>query len=267
MKYLLSISLLFISPALLAETIQGKVHAVQDGMIKFENGRIAFLDKINPELTRSEFIEAELDEKSSLMSFKRLPPAHQKYLKNFNPDTVPQFGPTLISGMEEAWNIFNRSNHNYKRVSECSDRAHVWAHDEFKHSGTKSMKAFVFFTNSYINSVRFKWWFHVAPMYKVKIGNSIQDMVMDYRYSDRPQTVQEWTDLFVYTKKPCKVTERLSDYDQSPQTEDCYLIFESMHYKFPSDISDQERLGKYKSQTDESEIAESLRNGFNSYEN
>jgi hypothetical protein len=247
-----------------AETIKSGVHSVEDGMIKFQNGRVAFLTNsmVQKSIKSSEQLIAEVDDESNLLGFRKIGQAETASIKNLVAEEPPVFEPTIVEGPEEANHIFNRSNPFYKRISECSDRAHVWAHDEFKKTGTKSMKAFVFFTASYINSVRFKWWFHVAPMYRVKVGDEVKELVMDFRYTDRPMTVKEWTDQFVYTKRPCKVTTKFSEYDVNPQTENCYLIFESMHYKIPGEIHEQELSGRYKSDTAESEVKASRRLAF-----
>lgn len=263
MKHLLVLGMILSTPTLLAETIKSKVHSIENNIIRFENGRVAFLDKQSAEINASEFIEAEVDNRSTLISFKRLmPPNIGDY--NFQPEESipPVFEPTVVPDIVEALKIFNRSNPNYKRISECSDRAHVWAHEEFKRSGTKSMKAFVFFSTAYINSVRFKWWFHVAPMYRVNNKGTLQDLVMDFRYMDRPVSVREWTDQYVYTKAPCKTTKKFSDYELTPQTESCFVIFESMHYRIPAEIHDQELRGKYKTTTTETELKEAYRYAF-----
>lgn len=263
MKQLLVLGMILSTPTLLAETIKSKVHSIEKNIIRFENGRVAFIDKQSAEINASEFVEAQVDERSTLISFKRLtPPDFGESL--FLPEEVtpPVFEPTVVPNMEEALIIFNRSNPNYKRISECSDRAHVWAHDEFKKSGTKSLKAFVFFSTNYINSVRFKWWFHVAPMYKVNNKGTIQDLVMDYRYMDRPVTLREWTDQYVYTKAPCKLTKKFSDYEVTPQTESCMVIVESMHYRIPAEIHDQELRGRFKTTTTETELKEAYRYAF-----
>lgn len=265
MKKYLILGLALTTSMLHAETITSRIHSVEDGLIRFENGRVAFLDSKEVDLAADEFVEVEVNDKSSLLSVKRMTPPMEPTLKSLNlqPEetTPPVFEPTIVPSMEEAWNIFNRSNPNWKRISECTDRAHVWAHDEFKFSGTKSKKVFVFFTASYINSVRFKWWFHVAPLYSVNAGG-VKELVMDYRYTDRPMTVKEWTDQFVYTKRECKVTTKFSEYDVNPQTENCYLIYESMHYKLPGDIYEQETAGRYKSVTTESELKAAFNYGF-----
>jgi hypothetical protein len=233
MKKLIILALTMASTMLGAETIQSKIHAIENGIVKFENGRVAFLDKENFDISAQDYVRVELNEKSSLLAVQKLPaPMNIKNMSLMLEDeTTPPvaFEPTVVPSMEEARNIFNRSNPNYKRISECTDRAHVWAHDELKKSGTRSKKVFVLFTASYINSVRFKWWFHVAPLYTVNNGGQITELVMDFRYTDRPMTVKEWTDEFVYTKRECKVTTKFSEYDVNPQTENCYLMFESMH--------------------------------------
>lgn len=267
MKKLLLIGLaLGTTPFIQAETFKSRIHAIEGNIVKFENGRVAFLNASPVKLAKNTFIRAELDdEDSSLVSYEVL---HEPQLKNFSavydnlPGIRPAFEATIVPNMEEAIAIFNRSNSNYKRVSECTDRAHVWAFEEFKRSGIKSKKVFVFFTASYIDSIRFKWWFHVAPMYSVQTPEGIKDMVMDFRYTDRPMTVKEWTDEYVYTKRPCKPTLRFSEYDVNPQTENCYLMIDSMHYKVPGDLALQEQ-GRYKSTTPESEVRAALRYGFN----
>lgn len=266
MKKSLFLVALFTTSMLQAEIIRSHIHAIDGDIIKFSNGRVAFLDFKRSHLSASDYVEAHVDEKSSLISIRPLtPPVKNSFkLMSLTPEerSAPLFEPSIVPSMEEAWNIFKRSNPNYKRISECTDRAHVWAHDEFKFSGTKSRKAFVFFTASYINSVRFKWWFHVAPLYKVNDRGVVKELVMDYRYTDRPMTIQEWTDQFVFTKRPCKVTTKFSEYDVNPQTESCYFINESMHYKIPGEIYEQETSNRYKTITTESELRAAFNYGF-----
>ena len=266
MKKLLFFGLILTSSLAQAETFKSRIHSIEDGIIKFDNGRVAFQDLKSFDLSPHDHIKAEINEHSTLLSFEKIPTFETSGLKQLSlqPEEVtpPHFEPTVVQGMEEAWNIFNRSNSYYKRVSECTDRAHVWAFDEFKKTGTKSKKVFLFLTASYINSVRFKWWFHVAPLYTVNDNGTIKELVMDFRYSPGPQTVKEWTDQFVYTKRPCKVTTKFSEYDVNPQTENCYLIYESMHYKIPGEIHEQELSGRYKTASSESEIKAAFRYGF-----
>lgn len=264
MKTFILTALLLSTSIIHAETIKDRIHSIEDGLVKFENGRVAFLNSSNTQLNADDFIEAKLSNDGDLLSFKKL--EQPVKLKNseafFFPDEPPVFEPTVVASLDEAMSIFNRSNSYYKRISECTDRAHVWAHDEFKKTGTKSKKVFIFFTKSYIDSVRFKWWFHVAPMYSVQTPAGVQELVMDYRFTDRPMTVKEWTEQFVYTKRDCKVTTKFSEYDVNPQTENCYLIFESMHYKTPGEIHAQETSNRFKTTTSESELKAAFNYAF-----
>lgn len=273
MNKLLVLTILLSGPAF-SETLKGRIHSIENNILKFENGRVAFLDHQEKlDLSEDDFVEVEIDDRSSLKSIKSVIPDSLK-LSSLETDTdngpgplfanAPgPFEPTVVQGgMQEAWNIYNRSNPYFKRISECTDRAHVWAHDEFKRNGIKSRKVFALFTASYINSVRFKWWFHVAPLYSVNVNGQVVDLVMDYRYSDGPKTIKEWTDQFVYTKRSCKPTEKFSEFDVNPQTENCYLMIQTMHYRLPGEIFDQERKNLWKVGTSEFEINNARRWAF-----
>lgn len=254
MKSVLFFSMFLISFSSISETIRSRIHSIEQNHIKFSNGRIGYFKKKITIPRLSDYVESELDNSSNLISIKILSPKHFSNESKMMDEGPLPFEPSIVSSFIDAEKIFHRMNPHYKRQSECTDRAHVWAHEEYNFSGIKSLKAFVFFTASYIESVRFKWWFHVAPMYRVNMNGKLIDMVMDYRYSDRPLTVKEWTDLFVFTKRACKVTKKFSEYNVNPQTENCYLIFESMHYKIPSEIFDQERFLRFKNETSRYEI-------------
>ncbi len=249
-----------------AEVIQGRIQAIHGNLVKMENGRVAFLDQ-SPETTlaKDDVVRITIDDRSSVISARKLltPPGPLPALNALQPeDPTAPFVPTTIESPGTAQAIFDRSNARYKRTSECSDRAHVWAHDEFRATGTKSLKVFVFFTAGYINSVRFKWWFHVAPLYKVRDRQEIRELVMDYRYTDRPMSVKDWTDGFVFSRRACKVTSKFSDYDVNPQTEDCYLIFENMHYRLPAELQERELTGLQKLSTSDLEVRQSRRLAF-----
>ncbi len=265
--------LLFLGPILAiaaqAEVIEGRIHAIQGSIVKLENGRVAFLDQIQQfHFKKSDAVRIKIDDRSSVITvhqlkgFKSSVDLMEMPTALYLQESDPPFEPTVIDGLNQARLIFDRSNPFYKRVSECTDRAHVWAHDEYRTSGSKSLKAFVFFTASYINSVRFKWWFHVAPLYKVKVQDEVRDLVMDLRYTHRPMGLRDWTDEFVFTKRPCKVTTKFSEYDVNPQTEDCYLMIESMHYRIPDELHQRELTGRLRIQSSESELRMSRRFAF-----
>lgn len=271
MTKLIVISLLIFSFTSYAEILRNSIHSVErigeHYLVKFQNGRIAFLPleekALYPNL-KGVHVEARLDKNFNLLSMNSLP---QKTSLSVIEESVENNGPadffpTIVSNLNEATNIFNRLNPNYKRASECSDRAHVWASEELKRSGLKSMKVFVLFTASYINRVRFKWWFHVAPMISVYENGKIQKRVLDFMFNHGPVTVREWTNQFVYSGRPCLMTKRFSEYDVNPQTEDCYLMEESMYYWTPLDLQKQELERRYKTEFPQGELQSAYRRAF-----
>src|SRR5690606_17968610 len=99
-------------------------------------------------------------------------------------------------------------------------------------------KAFLMLTDTYIRRTRYKWWFHVAPMYTTSSGKKI---VMDFQFLDRPVTFNEWKDSLVFSKRECVKDFRFLDYDAgADQTQDCYVKFEPMYYYIPGDIGARE---------------------------
>jgi hypothetical protein len=253
-----------------AESFKGIIHSVEDDstsenrIIKLTNGRVLFSHKshhfiLNP----GEGFKFKTDDEGNMISVLRLeqnnPLLEDNHLKTWQ--ERPAYEPSIISE-DELNNIWKNMNPNYKPVSECTNRAHVWSYEEFNRSGLLSQKQFVFFTASYINRHKFKWWFHVAPMIKVRVNGEVQERVLDYRYAHRPQTVKEWTDLYVHSKRPCKVTTKFSEYDVNPQTEDCYQISTPMYYWQPRDIKNEETLQKYKMSFSKSDINSAYSEAF-----
>ncbi len=248
-----------------AETLTDRIHSLvesspESSIVRFEKGRVGFLSKAETESLNNKegaMVEVELDESNQIrqLVFLQAPVRSENgiTLKNTLFDNPPVFETTVVSS-SQMQDIYRRMNPNFKRLSECSDRAHVWAFEEFQKTGVKSQKAFIFFTASYIDRVRFKWWFHVAPMFDVQTGNGIQKMVTDVMYKERPVTLKEWSNMMVFSRRDCKMTTKFSEYDVNPQTEDCYMIFESMYYRLPGEIHDQEIRGVYRSEWNETEV-------------
>ncbi len=262
----------FLSLPVLGETLTDKIHSIVETsndshIVRFEKGRVGFISNDLLEEMKNNTgaeVQVELDRKSDIrqMTIIKSPAAtYDVYLKN-NLQEPPAFTPTVIS-QAKASEIFKTMNDNFRRLSECSDRAHVWAYDENKKSGINSQKAFILLTASYINRVRFKWWFHVAPMFDVETGNGIQKMVTDVMYKDRPVTIKEWTNMMVFSGRDCKMTTKFSEYDVNPQTEDCYMMFESMYYRLPGDLSAQETMSVYRTEWNDFEVSSARSRAFN----
>lgn len=268
MKKMISLCILLgagVTGHTLADTVRSSIHSVEEVsgsyLIKFENGRVAFSQLTNKALSidptlvlKNDILEAKIDEDQNLLSLKSVGIKEEgRKSLSMLPVEPPVYEPTLIANYQEATAIFNRLNPNYKRASECSNRAHIWASEEFKKNGIKSQKVFVFFTASYINRNKFKWWFHVAPALSVKEGKT-EIRVLDFMFNRRPLTVKEWTDQFVFSKRDCLPLVKFSDYDlRADQTQDCYVRVDSMYNWMPTDLLSQEQ-SRYKTQFSQSEI-------------
>jgi len=193
-------------------------------LVKFNSGEVKFIEQGQEHLLAP--FEAKL-------KFTKAAPVSENKMFSIAED----FAPTPVPE-SELQNIWNRMNPYIKRKSECSDRAHVWSFDEFQKTGTKSQKAFLMLTNAYIVRNRYKWWFHVAPLYTTTSG---QKIVMDYQFLDRPVTFTEWKNHLVFSKRDCVADFRFLDYNEAAdQTQDCYTKHEPMYYYIPGDIGNFE---------------------------
>ncbi len=251
MKLSLLIGMAF-SLSLHAEVLEGKIHSIVKGtgkdpdIIRLESGRVVFAEAKDANLLEqsgsSERFQIITDDQNLMVAVRSVGKSFE-VKETVESPLLESFEPTILGSTDEVNKIFNRLRNNYKRDSQCFNRAHVWANDELKNSGLKSMKVFVFFTASYITRNRFNWWFHIAPLVKVQDQGEVSSRVLDYRYADRPVTVKQWTDIFVFSSRPCLVTTKFSDYDVNPQTEDCYLITTNMYYWMPQDIAQRDTTG------------------------
>lgn len=256
-----------------ADTIVDKIHSVESvpgaevTLVKFSQGRVGYLtslEKSGEDLSVMEGkeVRAVLDARYNIKALEALE-VNEKSLDFDFQDTVrPTYEPTVISSPEEARALFNNLNADYKRKSECSDRAHIWSWEMFKEKGIKSEKVFAFFTATWITKNRLKWWFHVAPLVTVNTGSGTEKLVMDYMFNDRPLPIKSWTDNMVFDSRPCKMTEKFSEYDVNPQTEACYMMIDNMYYRLPADLHAQELRGQYRSNWNLSEVRTSYKWGF-----
>lgn len=223
MKSFLVMALLALTHAASADSIHSVVrgHNGEPHLVKFLSGAVEFIEPHETVKLLAYEAKVQTPTQKSMLLFQEEP---------FEPSIVPD---------DQITTIFKRMNPYMKRKSECSDRAHVWAWDEFNRSGIKSQKAFLMLTDTYIKRTRFKWWFHVAPMYTTTSG---QKIVMDFQFLDRPVTFTEWKDNLVFSKRECVTDFNFLDYNAgADQTQDCYVKFEPMYYYVPGDIGFREQ--------------------------
>ncbi len=249
----------------MADVVRSRIHSVEkiNGkyLVKFENGRVGFSSL---GVFSGTTVEAKLDHNNSVISLQSIEKPNEKIksVTAIESREAPVYEPTILPDLNAATKIFKRLNPNYKRASECTNRAHVWAHEEYKKNNLKSMKVFVFFTASYIDRVHLKWWFHVAPMVAVKEGDKIERRVMDFMFTRQPLKVKEWTDQFVFSKRSCLPTTKFSEYDVNPQTEDCYLMDGPMYNWTPTDFHNEEMQNIYKTDFSQGEIRAAYNEAF-----
>lgn len=250
-----------------ADVFQGKIHSIEEVketgeyLIKFENGRVAFTKNAGV-LNKGHAIKGQLNKKLELTSYKVLSESDEIIPNplSLEPST-DNYQPTILT-QDQLQDFWKNLKTDYTRKSECSDRAFIWAFEGWKKHGYQTEMVYAFFTASYINRNRFKWWFHVAPLLSVKVGDRIEKYVIDHQFLDRPVTIREWTDLMVFSKRECRPTDKFSEYDVNPQTEDCYLMVDSMYYRIPAYLSDKEKKNIHKTEFNAGEVRMSYGLGF-----
>jgi hypothetical protein len=238
----LTLIALFFSVNVLAFT--AKVLEVVPGerpFVKLDNGEVKFLDGQKSLLNVGDRVETNEP----------------------GPHTLDEstYDPSVLSDQNAASAIFNRMRSTRWR-SQCYNRAHVWAYEEFNRSGLRAQKTFIFFTNSYIRNYNYKWWFHVAPSTLVEESGVKKSMVLDWTFFDLPQEEKEWALYFMESKRACPTVKRYSDYKNNQESEDCYLIKTSMYFWQPLDIEAHEKSGEEKTNFIDWEINRAYRNAL-----
>ena len=115
--------------------------------------------------------------------------------------------PTPISSAE-AVDVWNSMNTNYKRNSECFNRAMSWSYDIKKKFGFEGKRIYIHFSYLYNKELSSGWGYHTAPVYNVE-G---EDIVFDRGFGawvHAPLTPEMWEDKFVQTANDKLVEKRL----------------------------------------------------------
>jgi len=178
---------------------------------------------------------------------------------------VPENYPsTIFANDQEVSTLFKGMENDFKRLrpwqlqfgSECTQRAETWTYELDKVMNIKSQKVFVFYTLAYHQFYKqkhgksFRWWFHVSPYVLVKNSlGATEERVLDKEFSDAPQTMKEWTDIFIQSKENCienvpfasfegDVTGEGASYNKNAH---CYIVRAPMYDMFPADADARER--------------------------
>ncbi|MFL5783422.1 MAG: protein-glutamine glutaminase family protein [Bacteriovoracaceae bacterium] len=163
-------------------------------------------------------------------------------LNRFQYNDLRKFTPTDLQSLENVTEIFNDLlNDGDKGRSQCFKRAHMWAFDMWSKKQITSQKIFMFYTDRYQIGNDFDWWFHVAPLV---VANGV-DYVMDGTFFDKPVTVKEWTDKFMYTDKiHCPAVTNYLDFEDHQWTKLCYTMKAPMYYFRPLDLEMRDKKGE-----------------------
>lgn len=262
-------------PAAFATSFTSTIHSIvlgkegEEHLIKFDNSRVAFVahddeDLLQAlEISRKEQVHIEVmrDRRNTILSAKSLETKKSEddfQYDSSRRDLIP-YKPTVFNYYNSALNIMSKMRTDYNKDGECYSRAHVWAYEEFKRSGLRSKKLFLFFTNRYIRNYRFHWWFHVTPM--TYVGSNMR--TLDKKYASQPVLTKTWTDIFIRTKRTCPLVKLYNTYALNQESQDCYLISDSMYSLIPRDIEKRDLSGKIKESFIARDVERSYRDAFN----
>lgn len=259
----------------LAEKIISKVDSIdigrdqEDHLVKLTSGRVAFiaygekflLKQIQTYHENNEWLELVLDNRSTLISVRVTDPIVSNEEFSLAPNRNEPYRPTVVTSTG-ARNIFIRMRRDYKSEGQCFNRAHIWTYEEHQRNKTNLNKVFLFFTSLYIRTYRFGWWFHVTPMAYVGGTTSSSWRMLDRRYTSGPLLSKTWTDVFIKSKKTCKIVTKYSSYRENQRSQHCYLIQAPMYYVVPSDLARLEETGEERLTYEEVEVEHAYWDAF-----
>lgn len=267
-KSFLFLSVLIFNSFAMAENFTSSIHSISYGtenepaLLKLNNGRVVFVKDDEKSLLQAKGlaglkVKVDVDDENNLKGIYSLP---DESLPSAEANLPPvKAEATVLANSAEASRIFKGMNRSYLSKSECTDRAQVWAYEEQKKNNLVSRKAFLFFTNTYIRSYNFYWWFHVSPYTLVSSAGSIQERILDRRFTSGPRAVKTWTDVFVKSRKSCPVTTYRFYRSNNDGPEHCFLVKADMYYRLPLHVRNLEDSGSVKTQFSESEVNFSYR--------
>lgn len=266
--YLFSVVLFFLPAALFAGTTTSLVHDIdygrspdQDTLLLLESGEVLKVPReknwkvpapkslIHVTWDKNRVIRELIPKGRLLLSRK------QKHLNE-------TFEPTTVSGNGTAKNYFNQSRISHGDT-QCFNRAHVWSYELWKRHQVKSQKIFLFFSRKYIREHDFGWWFHVAPLLKIKSWGSVSEKVMDPRFITAPRDIDWWTGKFVSSNEYCKEIHQYSEYADYPYIRDCFVMKVPMYIYQPLDLEMLEVWGIEKNKYQTQDLKWAYKEAFN----
>jgi hypothetical protein len=259
-----------------ATEIKSQIHSFDKGkvgqphLIKLMDGQVVFInfdeksliEEIENSQKRGDWIALTVDAQNTMLSYRIIPaPSYALTLKPSLQDFGEDYSPSVVSS-SKASAMFKKMRKSYQKESQCYNRAHIWTYEEYMRSGTNLNKVFMFFTNRYIRKYRFHWWFHVTPMTYVGGSQFKNWKMLDRRYTKGPLGPKAWSDIFIRSKRSCKVIYKFMDYRENQESQHCYFLPVSQFYLVPSDIEFRDSEGVYKTEYDAVEVEHALWEAF-----
>lgn len=263
MKRIILAFIVLTTTAALAET--ARIHSVTDTFIKFEDGRVGFLDEVDSDVLNQIkpglVIKFELDQDHILDNIE-IDASKEDRGTLPSPSVTENYTPSVLRDYTYATNLLHSFRFPPVKDAQCYDKAHIWTYETEYNYRARLLKAWLFFADHYIERYRYKWWFHVAPLAKVMMRGTVEERILDREFYRHPLKLKLWTDLFMENKATCKEVTSYYDYSQRPGEDDCYVIRSTPYYWQPKDLEARARSGTEKTQYIRWEIIHAYKEGF-----
>ncbi len=243
----------------------GRIHSITPTFIKFEDGRVGFLDEVDNEvlnqLRPGNTLKFTLDRDNTLgdVAIRSMNEAEATPSYTLTPE---EYSPSILPNYQYATDLLHTFRAPALNDAQCYDKAHIWTYEADYYYRARLQKAWLFFSDNYIGRYRYKWWFHVAPFAKVMMRGAVEERIMDREFYQYPLKLKLWTDLFMENKATCKEVTSYTDYSQHPNEDDCYVIRSTPFYWQPKELKARAERGTEKTQYIQWEIIYAYQHGY-----
>jgi hypothetical protein len=264
MKFIILALLSLIPFSALAEI--ARIHSITPTFIKFEDGRVGFLDEIETEvleeLKPGHLVTFEIDQENTLENIK-INSSVQSVAETSIQVVDENYSPSVLPDYDYATRLLHTFRYPPLKDAQCYDKAMIWTYEAEYFYRARLLKSWLFFSDHYIESYRYKWWFHVAPLAKVNMRGKVEERILDREFFQHPLRMKLWTDLFMKNKATCKEITSYTDYSKHPDEDDCYVLRSTPFYWQPRDLEALAERGTPKMQYLRGDLIWAYKYGFN----
>ncbi len=223
-------------------SVSGFEDSTPEALLFMSDGRVGrlpsssiFFKQIKSGLRNNLGVQALVDPSGKVNQVKIALQSHKDpfHVPFSGPKNIPDFELPSILTPDQAEKVFHSMNPNYRRRSQCFNRAHVWTYETFTSKQIRLMKVFMFFTARYIRDYHYGWWFHVSPFSYVNDNGTVRESILDFRFMQGPASPREWSDHFIEPKSECPTVKKYSDYSNHQYEHYCYFMKVPMYFWQP----------------------------------